>query len=57
MSNITNGVLKNGIKLGKAKVISTNLLTMGHMVLYIEFSPTSITVHETDLLNVEPEQF
>lgn len=54
MSNITNGVLKNGIKLGKAKVISTNLLTKGHIVIYIEFSTTSITVHETDLLNVEP---
>lgn len=57
MSNIINGVLKNGIILGKAKVISTNLLTKGHMVPYIEFSPTSITVHETDLPNVEPEQF
>lgn len=57
MSYITNGVLKNGAVIGKAKVISTNLLTKGHMVPYVSFTPTSITIHETDLPDTIATQF
>lgn len=57
MANITNGVVKNGITIGKAKVISTDLLKQGHMIPYKSFTPTSITVHETDLPDVKAEQF
>ncbi len=56
-SHITNGVLKNGITLGKAKVISTDLLIKGHMVPYVSFKPSSITIHETDLPDVPATQF
>lgn len=48
MSYITNGVLKNGAVIGKAKVISTSLLKAGHAIPYESFKPQSITVHETD---------
>lgn len=54
---IENGVLKNGITIGKAKVISTNLLKKGHMVPYEAFTPTSITIHETDCPNIPATQF
>lgn len=54
---IENGVLKNGITIGKAKVISTNLLKKGHMVPYEAFTPTSITIHETDCPDIPATQF
>lgn len=54
---ITDGVLKNGITINKAKVISTNLLKKGHMVPYESFKPTSITIHETDLPDTPATQF
>lgn len=54
---IKNGVLKNETKIGNAKVISTNLLKKGHMVPYVSFNPTSITIHETDLPNTAATQF
>ena len=57
MSYITSGVLKNGAKIGSAKVISTGLLTKGHMVPYEKFNPTSITVHETDCPDIPATQF
>ena len=57
MSYILNGVLKNGYKIGNAKVVSTELLTKGHMVPYEKFNPTSITVHETDCPDVPATQF
>lgn len=54
---IENGVLKNGMTIGKAKVISTNLLKKGHMVPYEAFTPTSITIHETDCPDIPATQF
>lgn len=57
MAYITKGVLKNGITIGKAKVISTNLLSKGHMIPYEDYTPTSITIHETDLPNTPATQF
>lgn len=57
MDYITNGVLKNGATIGKAKVESTNLLTKGRMIPYNYFNATSITVHETDCPNVPAKNF
>ena len=54
---IENGVLKNGMTIGKAKVISTNLLKKGHMVPCEAFTPTSITIHETDCPGIPATQF
>lgn len=52
MSKITNGVIKNGIKIGDATVISTDLLKAGHAIPYVSYKPTSITIHETDCPDV-----
>lgn len=57
MAYISKGVLKNNITIGKAKVISTNLLTKGHMIPYVDYTPTSITIHETDCPDVKATQF
>ncbi len=48
---IINGVIQNKLKIGDAIVNSTGLLKKGWMVPYIEFKPTRITVHETDMPN------
>ena len=52
MSKITNGVIKNGMKIGDATVISTDLLKAGHAIPYASYKPTSITIHETDCPDV-----
>lgn len=57
MSYISGGILKNGVTIGKAKVISTDLLKKGHMVPYVLFAPISITVHETDCPDIPAVQF
>ena len=54
---INNGVLMHNAKIGKATVISTDLLKKGHMVPYESFKATSITIHETGLPDVPATQF
>lgn len=54
---INNGVLMHNAKIGKATIISTDLLKKGHMVPYAVFAPVSITVHETDCPDIPAKQF
>ena len=56
MSYINNGVIKNGSKIGTATVDSSGLLKKGWMIPYVSFTPSSVTIHETDMPNVSSEQ-
>ena len=56
MSYINNGVIKNGSKIGTAIVDSSGLLKKGWMIPYVSFTPSSVTINETDMPNVSSEQ-
>lgn len=53
MSNIKNHVLVNGIKIGKAIVVSNDLLEKGSCIPGSKINPTSITFHQTDCIDVD----
>ncbi|MEW9080526.1 hypothetical protein [Terrisporobacter glycolicus] len=52
MSFINNGEIKNGSKIGNATVDSSGLLKKGWMIPYVSFTPSSVTINETDMPNV-----
>lgn len=53
MANIKNHVLVNGIKIGKAVAVSNKLLKVGSCIPGSKITPTSITFHQTDCVDVD----
>lgn len=53
MANIKNHVLVNRSKIGKATVVSNELLKAGSCIPGSKITPTSITFHQTDCIDVD----